>query len=73
MPRVLIWDLPVRIFHLVFASGITTAAVIALVLGDDGSISPHRVRSSKTASGFREDAGPKWRGFQPFQAVWGGC
>jgi len=41
MPRVLIWDLPVRIFHLVFAGGIATAAFIALALDDDGALFPH--------------------------------
>ena len=41
LPPVLIWDLPVRLFHLVFAGGIASAAVIALVLGDDGSLFPH--------------------------------
>lgn len=41
MPRVLIWDLPIRAFHIVFAGGIAAAACIALVLGDDGPLFPH--------------------------------
>lgn len=41
MPKVLIWDLPVRLFHLVFAGGFVAAAVIALVLGDDGPLFPY--------------------------------
>jgi len=50
MPRVLIWDLPVRAFHLVFAGGIATAASIALVLGDDGPLFPHHAMIGLTVA-----------------------
>ena len=50
MPRVLIWDLPVRVFHLVFAGGIATAASIALVLGDDGPLFPHHAMIGLTVA-----------------------
>lgn len=50
MPRVLIWDLPVRLFHLVFAGGIASAAVIALVLGDDGPLFPHHAMIGLTVA-----------------------
>ncbi|QNN24252.1 cytochrome b [Planctomycetales bacterium ZRK34] len=35
MPRVLIWDLPTRIFHWLLAAGFLTAFAIAQFLGDD--------------------------------------
>lgn len=41
MPPVLIWDLPTRIFHWLFASGFTIAAVIAMLLGDDSPLFPY--------------------------------
>lgn len=40
MSRVLIWDLPTRLFHWLLASGFSIAAVIALLLGDDSSLFP---------------------------------
>ena len=50
MPRVLIWDLPVRAFHLVFAGGIAAAASIALVLGDDGPLLPQHAMIGLTVA-----------------------
>ena len=41
MSRVLIWDLPTREFHGVFAAGFAIAAYIALVIGDDGPLFPY--------------------------------
>lgn len=41
MPRVLIWDLPTRLFHWLLASGFSIAAVIALLLGDDSPLFPY--------------------------------
>lgn len=41
MSRVLIWDLPTRLFHWLFASGFSIAAVIALLLGDDSPLFPY--------------------------------
>ena len=50
MPRVLIWDLPVRAFHLVFAGGIATAACIALLGDDDGPLFPHHAMIGLTVA-----------------------
>lgn len=36
MPRQMIWDLPVRLFHLLFALGMSAAAAIALLGGEHG-------------------------------------
>ncbi len=41
MARVLVWDLPTRLFHWAFAGGFIAAAVIALGLGDDSPIFPY--------------------------------
>jgi cytochrome b len=41
MSRVLIWDLPTRLFHWLLASGFSIAAVIAPLLGDDSSLFPY--------------------------------
>lgn len=41
MSRVLIWDLPTRLFHWLFASGFSIAAVISLLLGDDSPLFPY--------------------------------
>lgn len=41
MSRVLIWDLPTRLFHWLLAAGFSIAAVIALLLGDDSSLFPY--------------------------------
>jgi len=38
--RALVWDLPVRLFHWLFAGGFIAAAIIALVLGEDSSLFP---------------------------------
>lgn len=50
MPRVLIWDLPVRAFHLVFAGGVASAACIAMVLDDDGPLFPHHAMIGLTVA-----------------------
>jgi len=39
--RVLIWDLPVRIFHWLLAGGFVAAAGIALLLGEDSPLFPY--------------------------------
>jgi cytochrome b len=39
--RVLVWDLPVRGFHLLFAGGFTAAYVIAKFLGEDAPSFPY--------------------------------
>ena len=41
MHRVLIWDLPTRLFHWLLAAGFVIAAVISLVLGEDGPLFPY--------------------------------
>lgn len=41
MTRVLIWDLPTRIFHWLFAGGFLAAAFIALGMGEDGPLFPY--------------------------------
>ncbi|MCC6950093.1 MAG: cytochrome b/b6 domain-containing protein [Phycisphaerales bacterium] len=41
MPRTLVWDLPTRLFHWLFAGGFIAAAVIALGLGDDSPVFPY--------------------------------
>ena len=41
MARVLIWDLPTRLFHWLFAGGFLGAAFIALVIGEDGPLFPY--------------------------------
>lgn len=37
----LIWDLPTRLFHWLFAAGFGVAAILALVLGDDSPLFPY--------------------------------
>lgn len=39
--RALVWDLPVRVFHWLFAGGFIAAATIALLLGDDSPLFPY--------------------------------
>lgn len=39
--RVLIWDLPTRLFHWLLVVGFSVAAVLALVVGDDGPLFPY--------------------------------
>lgn len=41
MPRTLIWDLPIRLFHWLFAAGFIAAAVIALGLGEHNLLFPY--------------------------------
>ena len=41
MTRVLIWDLPTRLFHVLLSAGFIAAAVIALVLGEDSPLFPY--------------------------------
>lgn len=41
MARVMIWDLPTRIFHWLFAAGFLTAAFIALVVGEHSALFPY--------------------------------
>lgn len=48
MRRELIWDLPVRVFHLVFAGGVVTAATIALATDDEGPVFPHHAMIGMT-------------------------
>lgn len=41
MARVLIWDLPTRLFHWLFAGGFRAAVFIAIVIGEDGALFPY--------------------------------
>ncbi len=41
MNRVLIWDLPTRLFHWLLSGGLFAAAVIALLLGEDSPLFPY--------------------------------
>ncbi len=41
MLRVLIWDLPTRLFHWLFAFGFGIAAMLALGLGEDSRLFPY--------------------------------
>lgn len=41
MSHALIWDLPTRVFHWLLAAGFAAAAVIAMVLDDDGPLFPY--------------------------------
>jgi cytochrome b len=41
LPMRLIWDLPIRLFHWVFAAGFLVAAAIALLGGEDGPYFPY--------------------------------
>lgn len=41
MARVLVWDLPTRLFHWLFAAGFLAAAFIAMALDDDGPLFPY--------------------------------
>lgn len=41
MNRVLIWDLPTRLFHWLLSAGFITAAVISLLLGEDSPLFPY--------------------------------
>lgn len=41
MTRVLVWDLPTRIFHMLLSAGFIAAAAIALLLGQDSTLFPY--------------------------------
>lgn len=41
MPRTLVWDLPVRVFHWLLAGGFTAAALIAFQTEDEGPLFPY--------------------------------
>lgn len=41
MPRTLVWDLPVRVFHWLLAAGFTAAALIAFLTEDEGAAFPY--------------------------------
>jgi cytochrome b len=41
MTRVLIWDLPTRLFHWLLSGGFTAAAAISLILGEDSPLFPY--------------------------------
>ena len=41
MTRVLIWDLPTRLFHMLLSAGFIAAAIIALLLGEDSTLFPY--------------------------------
>ncbi len=41
MTRVLIWDLPTRLFHMLLSAGFIAAAVIAPLLGEDSTLFPY--------------------------------
>jgi cytochrome b len=41
MNRVLIWDLPTRLFHWLLSAGFIAAAIIALALSDDSPLFPY--------------------------------
>ncbi|MDX2200064.1 MAG: cytochrome b/b6 domain-containing protein [Phycisphaerae bacterium] len=41
MSKTLVWDIPTRLFHGVFAAGFIAAAVISLLLGDDHPLFPY--------------------------------
>ncbi|MBK7403555.1 MAG: cytochrome b/b6 domain-containing protein [Phycisphaerales bacterium] len=41
MTRVLVWDLPTRLFHWLLAAGFFAAAFLSLVLGDDSPLFPY--------------------------------
>lgn len=41
MNRVLIWDLPTRLFHWLLSAGFIAAAVLSLLLGDDSPLFPY--------------------------------
>jgi cytochrome b len=41
MNRLLIWDLPTRLFHWLLSGGFIAAAVISLVLGEDSTLFPY--------------------------------
>jgi cytochrome b len=52
MKRVLIWDLPTRLFHWLFAVGVVAAAVIAFVLGDHSPLFPYHAIIGLTLAGM---------------------
>lgn len=41
MARQLVWDVPTRLFHWLFAAGFTAAAVVAFLVGDDSPLFPY--------------------------------
>lgn len=41
MSKVLVWDIPTRLFHTLFAAGFIAAALISLLLGDDSPLFPY--------------------------------
>lgn len=46
--RVLIWDLPTRLFHWLLVVGFTIAAVLALVAGEDSPLFPYHAMAGLT-------------------------
>ncbi len=43
MPRVMVWDVPVRLFHVLFGAGIVAASAIALLGDDDSPLYPYHM------------------------------
>lgn len=41
MSRTLVWDVPIRLFHALFAAGVAAAAVISLILGEHSVLFPY--------------------------------
>lgn len=43
MPRVMVWDVPVRLFHVLFGVGIVVASAIALLGDEDAPLYPYHM------------------------------
>lgn len=50
MNRPLIWDLPTRLFHWLFAGGVSTAAAIAFLSEDDSEVFPYHAMIGMTCT-----------------------
>lgn len=72
MNRTLVWDLPVRLFHWLFAAGFVAAAGISLILGEHSPLFPYHaiiglVLGAMVALRIEWGiAGPRWARFGSF-------
>jgi cytochrome b len=72
MNRTLVWDLPVRLFHWLFAAGFVAAAGISLILGEHSPLFPYHANIGLVLGAMVAlrivwgIAGPRWARFGSF-------
>ena len=72
MNRTLVWDLPVRLFHWLFAAGFVAASVISLILGEHSPLFPYHAIIGLVLGAMVAlrivwgIAGPRWARFGSF-------